>query len=86
VEGFAVQLADGVGVAAVKAWLEARLPEAGWTAGDMGEGWWVVRATAALPELGAAWETVRELRKVQGVASVEPLLLTPLPVTNGSDA
>jgi hypothetical protein len=85
VEGFALRLEAGTGTA-VTAWLEARHPESGWMAGEMAEGWWVVRATAALPELGAAWESVRDLPKLPGVRSAEPLLLARLPVTNGSEA
>ncbi len=86
VEGFAVQLADGADAAGVTACLEARFPGGGWTAEAMGEGWWVVRSATVLPTLGDGWEAVREIEKVPDVRSAEPLLLTRLPVTNGTEA
>lgn len=90
VEGIAVQLAAGADAAAVTAELTPRIQDYGWTPEEMPDGWLVYRnsdgAAPARPSLGTAWETVRELKKVQGVANAEPLLLTRLPATNGSDA
>jgi hypothetical protein len=90
VEGIAVQLAAGVGAAAVTAKLAPRIKDYGWTAEDMQDGWLVFRngdgTAPARPALGTAWEIVRELKKVRGVTKAEPLLLTRLPVTNDSDA
>jgi hypothetical protein len=95
VEGFAVQLKEDAAPAtvsaAVTAALDARLPGYGWTPAEMPGRWQAYRPAGAAtapgpPPLGAAWEAVRELKKVPGIASAEPLLLTRLPVTNGSDA
>ncbi|HEX5718847.1 MAG TPA: S8 family serine peptidase, partial [Thermoanaerobaculia bacterium] len=38
------------------------------------------------PPLGEAWKAVRALKEIPGVEGAEPLLLSRLPVTNGSDA
>src|SRR5947207_1627301 len=96
-EGFAIQLkegADGASVstaatAAVNTWL----PGYAWTTDPVTVGWLVCRPAGptavpglGVPSLDKAWDTVRALKNLSGVASVEPLLLTRLPVTNGSDA
>jgi len=85
VEGFAVKLKAGAKPAAVTAWLKTQVP--GHQATQMPDGWWIYRGGGqAAPTLGQAWETVRALKKLPDVQSAEPLLLTRLPVTNGSDA
>src|SRR6185369_2831290 len=91
VEGFAVQLAAGTDPAAVAAKLGTEFPGHGWTAAAMPDRWFVLRAgnaaaPIAAPPLGAAWQLIRDLRKLPGVESAEPLLLTRLPVANGSEA
>ncbi|MFY9823040.1 MAG: S8 family serine peptidase [Thermoanaerobaculia bacterium] len=91
VEGFAVKLADGTveAAAAVAAELANGFPppQYGWTADDVGDGWRVYRVKGeAPPPLGEAWEAVRALKRIGGVESAEPLLLTKPPVTNASDA
>ncbi|HVG10282.1 MAG TPA: S8 family serine peptidase [Thermoanaerobaculia bacterium] len=89
VEGFAVELAAGGDTAAVAALLERRFPSSTWTPGKMSDDWWVYRGSGpakATPPLGEAWEAVRALKALPGVQSAEPLLLSRLPVTNGSDA
>jgi len=93
VEGFTVELEAGADAAAVGAGITAKLgarfPKHAWKAEKekMPDGWLLFRATSAdVPPLGEAWEAVRELKEVEGVADAEPLLVTRLPVTNGSEA
>jgi subtilisin family serine protease len=89
VEGFAVELADGASPAAAAALIQKRFPAFTWTSDPMADGWYVVRGSSparATPPLGEAWETVRALKALPGVRNAEPLLLSRVPVTNGSDA
>src|SRR5215203_1348315 len=93
VEGFTVELEAGADAAAVGAGitskLKARFPKHAWKAEQekLPDGWLLFRATAAdTPPLGEAWEAVRELEDLEGVASAEPLLVTRLLMTNGSEA
>src|SRR4051812_36723262 len=80
VEGFAVGLAKGASAAAVRpavvAAVEKRLPGSGWTADEVTPGWLVCRAdpSAAAGQrkpapLGTAWDAVRDLKGLKGVAS-----------------
>ncbi len=97
-EGFAVELKDKADVKTVQAEatvaLNTRLPGQGWTAEEVlpdgSLGWLMFRssggASVAAPPLGQAWEAVRNLKAISGVAGAEPLLLARLPVTNGSEA
>ena len=84
-EGFAVQLKTDAKVgsvsAAVTAALNVRLPGYQWTAKREGmpDRWLVCRpgtAADSVPSLGEAWEAVRALKMLSGVAGAEPLLLT----------
>lgn len=92
-EGIAVELTAKAAAAAVKATVTARFPDYTWADEEMPAGWRVYRvvdstskAVPPYPPLGRVWDAVRELEKVPGVRSAEPLLLTRPPVTNGSDA
>jgi hypothetical protein len=93
VEGIAVELAAKADAAAVKAKVISRFPDYKWADEELPDGWWIYRVvdrtskTAPLyPPLGRVWDAMRELEKVPGVRSAEPLLLTRPPVANGSDA
>lgn len=89
VEGFALKLTDGAGEAPVAASLAARFPPPRyvWPPADvMPDGWLVYRASGKAPPLGEAWEAVRALKKIGGVETAEPLLVTKPPVTSGTEA
>ena len=89
VEGFAVELAAGADTAAAAALLKQRFPGYTWTPDPVADDWWVYRGSSparSTPPLGEAWEAVRVLKALPGVRSAEPLLLSRVPVTNGSDA
>src|SRR5215210_5186184 len=93
VEGFTTELEAGADAAAVGAGITSRLrtrfPKHAWKVEKekMPDGWLLFRATVAdTPSLGEAWEAVRELEGLAGVAGAEPLLVTRLAVTNGSEA
>lgn len=89
-EGFAVQIKNGADAAPVTAALQSQLPKHTWTAEGtaqgMPQGWLMYRAGNAPLPLGAAWDAVRAIKKLPAVEHAEPMLLTRLPLTNGSEA
>lgn len=95
VEGFSVALQTGADPATAQVELLAilahHLPDYNWAALPVPDSDWITfrpgaTAPAEPPLLSTAWEVVRKLEGVPGVAAAEPQLLTRMPLSNGTEA